>query len=65
MPHPKDAEYYFPTPDGIPQMYYKYELIKFNDGTEVKALCYLSYAKMWCGSSSANDPEFIAKLIKI
>lgn len=63
------AQFYTTMKDGItPQMFYKYETIYFNDGTNKNVLCYLSFANIWMGSGLTKEytrKELMTKLIPI
>jgi len=64
----KDAQYYLPTKKGNPQLFFRIENIKINDGSVYKCLQYLSTCGGgWMGSSkNPNYKDFIKnKLIKI
>lgn len=60
------ATHFMPMKDGVtPQMYYKQETIKFNDGTSTTVWVYLSYANLWMGSEFTRSPEGIKDLVEI
>ena len=50
------AQYYTVMRDKkTPQMYYKFETIHFNDGTNKNVLCYLSFDNIWMGSGLTKE----------
>jgi len=58
------AQYYLPKKDGkTPQLYYRIENIKYNDGTNKDVLEYLSFANIWF--HSRMEKSSMHKLIKI
>jgi hypothetical protein len=60
------ATHYQTMADGVtPQMYYKQEDIKFDDGTSVRVWVYLSYCNLWQGSQLTRKPEEAHRLKEI
>lgn len=52
------ATHYATMRDGVtPQMYYKTETIKVNDGTEIVCWVYLSFGDLWMGSNIQRGSE--------
>ena len=58
------AEYYSTMMDGFsPELYYRVNVINYNDGTSAPRLEYLSFANIWQGSSRKMNE--ISELVKI
>ena len=64
----RGAQYFMPMKDGItPQLFYRFENIKYNDGTIAPRLQYLSTCGGgWMGSMENDEKSFVKnKLVKI
>lgn len=58
------ATHYATMNDGVtPQMYYKQELIHYNDNTSKLVWVYLSYCNLWMGSSMTEAEVLKLKAI--